>query len=43
VGWIARNEEATADLTRLMLVGQAVAESTGIYSLVVALVLIFVI
>lgn len=43
VGWIARNECATAELTRTMLVGQAVAESTGIYSLVVALVLIFVV
>ncbi len=43
VDWISRNENATADLTRVMLVGQAVAESTGIYSLVVALVLIFVV
>jgi ATP synthase F0 subunit c len=43
VDGIARNESATADLTRVMLVGQAVAESTGIYSLVIALVLIFVI
>ena len=43
VGWIARNEKATADLTRIMLVGQAVAESTGIYSLVIALILIFVV
>lgn len=43
VDWIARNERATGDLTRVMLVGQAVAESTGIYSLVVALVLIFVV
>lgn len=43
VGWIAKNAGATAELTRTMLVGQAVAESTGIYSLVVALVLIFVI
>ena len=42
VAWIARNEGATADLTRSMLVGQAVAESTGIYSLVIALILIFV-
>ena len=42
VGWIARNQEATGDLTRMMLVGQAVAESTGIYSLVIALLLIFV-
>ena len=42
VSWIARNEDATGDLTRIMLVGQAVAESTGIYSLVIALLLIFV-
>ena len=42
VAWIARNEKATGDLTRMMLVGQAVAESTGIYSLVIALLLIFV-
>jgi ATP synthase F0 subunit c len=40
---IARNGDATADLTRVMLVGQAVSESTGIYSLVIALVLIFVV
>jgi len=43
VRWIARNQEATPELTRIMLVGQAVSESTGIYSLVVALLLIFVI
>ena len=43
VSWVARNEEATADITRVMLVGQAVSESTGIYSLVIALVLIFVV
>ena len=43
VSWIARNGGATAELTRTMLVGQAVAESTGIYSLVIALVLIFVV
>lgn len=43
VAWIARNQEYIADLTRSMLVGQAVAESTGIYSLVIALVLIFVV
>jgi ATP synthase F0 subunit c len=43
VGWIARNSEARAEITRVMLVGQAVSESTGIYSLVIALVLIFVI
>lgn len=40
---IARNGDATAELTRVMLVGQAVAESTGIYALVIALVLIFVV
>ncbi len=43
VEWIAANEGATAELTRTMLVGQAVSESTGIYSLVIALVLIFVV
>ena len=43
VGWIARNQTATADLTRIMLVGQAVAESTGIYALVISLILIFVV
>ena len=43
VSWVARNESATADITRVMLVGQAVSESTGIYSLVIALVLIFVV
>ena len=43
VAWIARNQRHLADLPRLMLVGQAVAESTGIYSLVIALVLIFVV
>jgi ATP synthase F0 subunit c len=40
---IARNPETSAVITRTMLVGQAVAESTGIYSLVVAMLLIFVI
>ena len=43
VGGMARNPEATGDLVRTMLVGQAVAESTGIYSLVIALILIFVV
>lgn len=43
VTWIARNNKSTAEITRLMLVGQAVAESTGIYSLVISLVLIFVV
>jgi len=43
VASIARNKEHVAELTRIMLVGQAVAESTGIYSLVIALILIFVV
>ncbi|MFP4474183.1 MAG: ATP synthase F0 subunit C [Desulfatibacillaceae bacterium] len=43
VKWIARNEEGTSTVARTMLVGQAVSESTGIYSLVIALVLIFVV
>jgi F-type H+-transporting ATPase subunit c len=40
---IARSPEHANLLTRTMLVGQAVAESTGIYALVVALLLIFVV
>ncbi|MGE0084809.1 MAG: ATP synthase F0 subunit C [Desulfococcaceae bacterium] len=40
---VARNQEYTALLTRTMMVGMAVAESTGIYSLVIALLLIFVV
>jgi len=40
---IGRNPEEAGLLTRTMLVGQAVSESTGIYSLVVALLLMFVI
>lgn len=37
-----RPEEATL-LTRTMLLGQAVSETTGIYSLVIAIILIFVV
>lgn len=37
---VARNPENNVLMTRTMLVGQAVSESTGIYSLVVALLLI---
>ncbi|MCG6983387.1 MAG: ATP synthase F0 subunit C [Deltaproteobacteria bacterium] len=40
---IGRNPREAGMLTRTMLVGQAVSESTGIYSLVVALLLIFVV
>jgi F-type H+-transporting ATPase subunit c len=43
VRWVARNPGFVTDLTRTMLVGMAVAESTAIYSMVIALVLIFVI
>lgn len=39
---IARSPENASLITRTMLVGQAVSESTGIYSLVIALLLIFV-
>ncbi|MDM8536098.1 ATP synthase F0 subunit C [Desulfobacterales bacterium HSG17] len=42
VKWIARNEKHTADITRLMLVGMAVTESTAIYAMVISLSLIFV-
>jgi len=40
---IGKNPEEAHLLTRTMLVGQAVSESTGIYSLVVALLLLFVV
>ena len=37
---VARRPEEAGLLTRTMLIGQAVSESTGIYSLVVALLLL---
>jgi F-type H+-transporting ATPase subunit c len=37
---IAKSPENASLITRTMLVGQAVSESTGIYSLVIALLLI---
>ena len=40
---IARRPEEQGLLTRTMLIGQAVSESTGIYSLVIAVILIFVV
>lgn len=40
---IGKNPKEAGLLTRTMLVGQAVTESTGIYSLVVALLLLFVV
>jgi len=38
---ISRQPSAAGDLTRVMLVGQAVAETSGIFALVMAFVLIF--
>jgi ATP synthase F0 subunit c len=43
VRWVARNVEHASDLMRIMLVGQAVSQSTAIYAMVVSLVLIFVV
>lgn len=40
---VGRQPEARSDITATMLLGQAVAETTGIYSFVVALILIFVV
>ncbi len=39
---VGKNPEAQGDIMKTMLLGQAVAETTGIYSLVVALILLFV-
>ena len=39
---VGRQPEAAGAITRTLLTGCAVAESTGIYSLLIALVLIFV-
>lgn len=38
---VGRQPEAQSDVVRTMLLGAAVAESTGIYGLVIALILIF--
>ena len=38
---IGRHPEAAGDITRTMLVGQAVSETTGLYSFVIALALVF--
>lgn len=43
VRWVSRNMRATGELTRIMLVGQAVSQSTAIYAMVISLVLIFVV
>lgn len=39
---VSRQPEAKGDIIQTLLVGCAVAESTGIYSLVIAILLIFV-
>ena len=38
---VGRNPGAKSEITSTMLLGQAVAETTGLYSLVIALILIF--
>ncbi|MEG2038866.1 MAG: ATP synthase F0 subunit C [Oscillospiraceae bacterium] len=38
---VGRQPEAANDVTRTMILGCAIAESTGIYSLVIALVMLF--
>lgn len=39
---VGRQPEAQSQITSTMLLGQAVAETTGIYGLVIALILLFV-
>ncbi|MCF7795213.1 MAG: ATP synthase F0 subunit C [Parcubacteria group bacterium] len=38
---IGRNPEASGKVTPLMFVGMAIAESTAIYALVIALIILF--
>ncbi len=40
---IGRKPEEAALLSKIMVLGQAISESTGIYSLVIALLLLFVV
>ncbi len=40
---VTRNPELAPLITRTMLIGQAVTESVGIYALVIALLLLFVV
>jgi F-type H+-transporting ATPase subunit c len=40
---IGRNPEEAGILSRTMILGQAISESTGIYALVIALLLLFVV
>jgi len=39
---VGRQPEAQGDIIRTMILGQAVAETTGIYGLVIAIILLFV-
>ena len=43
VRWVARNLKISGELMRIMLVGQAVSQSTAIYAMVISLCLIFVV
>ena len=38
---VGNQQEAKGDITQTMLLGAAVAESTGIYGLVIAIILLF--
>ena len=38
---VGRQPDAAGEITRTMLLGAAVAETTGIYALIIALILIF--
>ena len=38
---VGRNPGAQSDVTSTMILGQAIAETTGLYGLVVALILLF--
>ena len=38
---VGRQPEAKSDIMQVMLLGQAVSETTGIYSLVVSLIMLF--
>ena len=39
---VGRNPGAKSDITATMLLGQAVAETTGLYGLLIAMLLLFV-
>lgn len=39
---VGRNPGAKSDVTQTMLLGQAVAETTGLYSFAIAIILMFV-